>query len=357
MEENTGRKKSGFAAGLLTGIVIMLMISILGFGGWYIVNRNSSGSYTSENVTEGDVSKKLDKLNKLIDKYYLYQDEVDQDALVEGIYSGYAAALGDPYTVYYNKDETKALMESTSGTFSGVGATLTRDADTKAVTIVNVYQDSPAEKAGLKANDVIKAVDGTAMENSSNVTEAITSSGGNKVVFTVARDGKNVDVTVEPKMVEVESYDTGFVVYGDRVKTSPIGTLKYSVEEVGYSVKTVIQSLGMLFTGKIGFNSLLGPVGTVSTMSEIVEESKADGAFYVFLNLMNLAALISANLGVMNLLPIPALDGGRLVFLIIEALRGKPVKREHEGIVNFVGMILLVILMIVVLLKDIMALF
>lgn len=197
--------------------------------------------------------------------------------------------------------------------------------------ISSVTKDSPAEKAGLKANDVIKAVDGTAMENSSSVTEAITSS--------------------------VESYDTGFVVYGDRVKTSPIGTLKYSVEEVGYSVKTVIQSLGMLFTGKIGFDSLLGPVGTVSTMSEIVEESKADGAFYVFLNLMNLAALISANLGVMNLLPIPALDGGRLVFLIIEALRGKPVKREHEGIVNFIGMILLVILMVVVLFKDIMALF
>lgn len=120
------------------------------------MNRNSSGSYTSENVTEGDVSKKLDQLNQLIDKYYLYQDEVDQDALVEGIYSGYAAALGDPYTVYYNKDETKALMESTSGTFSGVGATLTRDADTKAVTIVNVYQDSPAEKAGLKAGDILE---------------------------------------------------------------------------------------------------------------------------------------------------------------------------------------------------------
>lgn len=198
--------------------------------------------------------------------------------------------------------------------------------------ISSVTKDSPAENAGLKANDVIKEVDGVSMENSSNVT-------------------------VEPKMVEVESYDTGFVVYGDRVKTSPIGTLKYSVKEVGYSVKTVIQSLGMLFTGKIGFDSLLGPVGTVSTMSEIVEESKADGAFYVFLNLMNLAALISANLGVMNLLPIPALDGGRLVFLIIEALRGKPVKREHEGIVNFIGMILLVILMVVVLFKDIMALF
>ena len=68
-------------------------------------------------------------------------------------------------------------------------------------------------------------------------------------------------------------------------------------------------------------------------MSNIVEESKADGTFYVILNLLNLAGLISANLGVMNLLPIPALDGGRLVFLILEVLRGKPVKKEHEGMV------------------------
>ena len=83
----------------------------------------------------------------------------------------------------------------------------------------------------------------------------------------------------------------------------------------------------------------------------------SDTACTSLLRTINLAALISANLGVMNLLPIPALDGGRLVFLIIEALRGKPVKREHEGIVNFIGMILLVILMVVVLFKDIMALF
>lgn len=234
---------------------------------------------------------------------------------------------------------------------------------------IDVIKDnSPATEAGLQEGDVITKVNGHKVTfyrdfyfyrayNADKTLNITFTRDGEKMTTTVTPQHINVDVTVEPKMVEVESYDTGFVVYGDRVKTSPIGTLKYSVEEVGYSVKTVIQSLGMLFTGKIGFDSLLGPVGTVSTMSEIVEESKADGAFYVFLNLMNLAALISANLGVMNLLPIPALDGGRLVFLIIEALRGKPVKREHEGIVNFIGMILLVILMVVVLFKDIMALF
>ncbi len=224
-------------------------------------------------------------------------------------------------------------------------------------TISSIADDSPARAAGLKTNDLIKTVNGVTMESSSQITEAIASSGEEAVTFTVTRDGKDIDITAEPKLVEVESYDVGFVIYGDRVKVSPIDTLKYSVKEVGYSVRMVVKSLGMLFTGKLGFDTLVGPVGTVSTMSEIVEESKADGAFYVFLNLINLTALISANLGVMNLLPIPALDGGRLVFLIIEALRGKPVKREHEGIVNFIGMILLVILMVVVLFKDIMALF
>lgn len=112
-----------------------------------------------------------------------------------------------------------------------------------------------------------------------------------------------------------------------------------------------------MFTGKVGINDLSGPVGTVSIMSDIVEESKADGAFYVFLNLLNLAGLISSNLGVMNLLPIPALDGGRLVFLVLEVLRGKPVKKEHEGIVHFVGMILLLILMVYIMFKDIRGLF
>ena len=164
-------------------------------------------------------------------------------------------------------------------------------------------------------------------------------------------------LNVTPDSVENEYYYTGFASYGARQKVSPISVIGYAFKEVGYSVNTVVKSLGMMFTGQVGINDLSGPVGTVSAMSNIVEESKADGTFYVILNLLNLAGLISANLGVMNLLPIPALDGGRLVFLILEVLRGKPVKKEHEGMVHFVGMIFLFVLMIYVMFKDIRGLF
>jgi regulator of sigma E protease len=84
-----------------------------------------------------------------------------------------------------------------------------------------------------------------------------------------------------------------------------------------------------------------------------VEASKTDGALYIFLNLANLCILLSANIGVMNLLPIPALDGGRLLFLIIEALRGKPIDKKKEGYVHIAGFLFLILLMVFVMFNDI----
>ena len=164
-------------------------------------------------------------------------------------------------------------------------------------------------------------------------------------------------LNVTPDSVENEYYYTGFASYGARQKVSPISVIGYAFKEVGYSVNTVVKSLGMMFTGQVGINDLSGPVGTVSAMSNIVEESKADGTFYVILNLLNLAGLISANLGVMNLLPIPALDGGRLVFLILEVLRGGPGGGGGGGGGRGGGMIFLFVLMIYVMFKDIRGLF
>ena len=201
------KKKKGYGAGIVTGVLATVLIGLLLLGGFRVIT-NTSGSYASGKVTEKEVSKKLDKLNALIDKYYLYGDEIDTDQLAEGIYSGYTSALGDKYTVYYDEDETKALMESTSGTFSGVGATLTKkDADTGFVTIVNVYEDSPAEKAGLKAGDILEKIDEHEVgdEQLDTVVSWIKGEKGTDVKITVLRDGEELELTATRDTIEVKT--------------------------------------------------------------------------------------------------------------------------------------------------------
>lgn len=200
------KKKKGYGAGIVTGILATVLVGLLLLGGFRVIT-NTAGSYASGKVTEKEVSKKLDKLNALIDKYYLYEDEIDTEKLAEGIYSGYTSALGDKYTVYYDEDETKALMESTSGTFSGVGATLTKDADTGYATIVNVYEDSPAEKAGLKAGDILEKIDDHEVgdEQLDTVVSWIKGEKGTDVKITVLRDGEELELTATRDTIEVKT--------------------------------------------------------------------------------------------------------------------------------------------------------
>ena len=100
-----------------------------------------------------------------------------------------------------------------------------------------------------------------------------------------------------------------------------------------------------------------GPVGMAQTVTQIYDQSKPDGIYYIWLNMLNFAILLSANLGVLNLLPFPALDGGRLVFLLVEAVRGKPVPPEKEGLVHMIGMACLMLLMVFVLYNDLTKIF
>jgi regulator of sigma E protease len=141
------------------------------------------------------------------------------------------------------------------------------------------------------------------------------------------------------------------------VKQNPAATIGYAFKEVGYWIEIVLKSVGMMFTGQVSINDLSGPVGVVDSVNTVVEQSKPEGTWMVCLNLFNYIVMLSANLGVMNLLPLPALDGGKLLFLVIEALRGKPVKAEHEGMVHFIGMVLLMFLMVYIMFKDIAGLF
>lgn len=206
-EKETGKKKNSFRSGLLTGILATVLVFGLFFGGYQVAQHVTGSHYASGKVSEKDVSKKLDQINGLIEKYYLYGDEIDTDKLTEGIYSGYTTALGDKYTVYYDKDETKSLMESTSGTFSGVGATVTKNADTGYATIVNVYEDSPAEKAGLKAGDVLEKIDDHEVgdEELDTIVSWIKGEKGTDVTIQILRDGEELTLTATRDTIEVKT--------------------------------------------------------------------------------------------------------------------------------------------------------
>lgn len=229
--------------------------------------------------------------------------------------------------------------------------------------IRDVMEGYPAQEAGVLPGDVITKMNNQKITIYRDISLYTALHQGEDVDLEILRDGKIFRTTISPKLSEEGYYYMGIITYNERVKTSPLETLKYSLYEVQYQITTTIKSLGMLFGGRVSVNELSGPVGIVNMVGEVVEGSTSEEAdtatnvFSVFLNVMNFSILLSANLGVMNLLPLPALDGGRLVFLAIEAVRGKPINKEKEGMVHFVGLMLLMVLMVFVLFNDIRKLF
>ena len=122
----------------------------------------------------------------------------------------------------------------------------------------------------------------------------------------------------------------GFSTSGERIKVNPWETILYAFREVWYWITTVIELLGRMVTGRLSLNSLSGPVGTVSAISNVIDASSSDGAFFVLMNVLYIGIMLSANLGIMNLLPIPGLDGGRLLLYLIEAIMGRPVPKKKR---------------------------
>lgn len=220
--------------------------------------------------------------------------------------------------------------------------------------IEDVMPGYAAESAGLTAGDEIVKIDHKNIHFYKEVSMYSLFHPGEEVSLTYIRDGERHTVNLTPTYDE----ESGRYLYGlygaaGYTKYGPLKTLRYSAYEVKYWIQYTIGSLKMLVTRQVSFNDLSGPVGIVKVIGDTYEASRPDGYFYVFINMLNLAILLSANLGVMNLLPIPALDGGRLVFLVIEAIRRKRLNEEKEGMVHFIGLLCLFALMILVLFNDV----
>lgn len=218
--------------------------------------------------------------------------------------------------------------------------------------IGSVVPNSAAQEAGLKKGDVITEINGKNIHLFREISDYNQFHQGEKVTLEYNRDGKTHEAILTPKKNEQGLYLIG-VTQAKYKKANAFTALQYGLYEVEYWIETTLESLKMLFTGKIGMDQLSGPVGIVDVVGDTYEANKAYGVSSVIFSLINLSILLSANLGVMNLLPIPALDGGRLIFLFIEAIRGKRVPPEKEGMVHFVGLMLLFGLMIFVLFNDI----
>jgi regulator of sigma E protease len=217
--------------------------------------------------------------------------------------------------------------------------------------ITDVVRDGPAQSAGMKDGDLIKAVDSKPIDTWQEFAAIIQESPGVPLQFEVDRNGDLMTLDVVPATLKEAGKEFGQigVRYTSPVVKNPLKAVQYGAEETIVWFKRIAGLLGELVTGQLSLDALSGPVGIYQATGEMAKS----GIYY----LMNWAAILSINLGIMNLLPLPALDGGRLLFFLFEAIRGKPIDKQKEGMVHFVGIMLLMLLMLVVTWNDIQRFF
>ena len=210
---------------------------------------------------------------------------------------------------------------------------------------------SYAESSGLMTDDRIVAVNGVSVHIGDEAVYQMMHRGTEPLTLTVIRNGEKV-VLDNVILGTEEEIGTRFGVVDFQVyaeQKTPGNVIKHAFFRSVNTVRMIWEGLFDLITGRYGMEAVSGPVGVTKALGEAAEQGAPD--------LIYLAVVISMNLGVMNLLPLPALDGGRLVFQLVELIRRKPVKAEVEGFVHFAGLVLLMILMVVVAVKDVITLF
>lgn len=271
--------KKGFLKGALTGALAMLVITAAIGAGVIVINHIDLGSMKksgSDQVVGQYTEKKLEELKGLIDEVYLHEEEVDEEALTEGIYQGYIAALNDPYSAYYTAEETKEMMESTSGEYSGIGALMSQNRETGVITIANVYENSPAAEAGMKNEDILYKVEGEEVTgvDLSEVVTRVKGEEGTEVKMTLLRgaDRQEIEVTAVRRKLQTQtvSYE---------MKEGQIGYIRVSeFDEVTLEqfreAKAALESQGM---ASMLIDLRGNPGGNLSTVCDMLREILPEG--------------------------------------------------------------------------------
>ncbi len=225
--------------------------------------------------------------------------------------------------------------------------------------VVNtVTGGSAAADAGLAAGDRITSLNGEKIHIFKEISLFMQIYNGGEVTVGYERDGQKYQTKLTPTYDEsVGTYLLG-ISNDEIVELKGLDGIKYAWYEMRFNIKMTYKSLGMLLGGRVTRQDVAGPVGiAVNLVGKTYEESKDYGWTMVLVQMLNITLMLSVNLGILNLLPLPALDGGRLVFLLIEVIRGKPIAPEKEGMVHFIGMMFFMILMVFLFFNDLSNIF
>ncbi len=223
----------------------------------------------------------------------------------------------------------------------------------------DITEGSAAAAAGLQKGDVIVRIGREPIHFFREVSLISALNQGETMEIVYEREGQGRSSTVLlPQYSEDDGrYYMGIVNGGAYMKCNPLQVFQYGFYEVEYWVKITYKSLVMLVQGQVSKDDVSGPVGIAQFVGESYDQAEKNyGTPYAILTMLEIIVLLSVNLGIMNLLPLPALDGGRLVFMFVEVIRGKPVPPEKEGMVHFAGLVVLMALMVFIMYNDIMKL-
>ncbi len=221
-----------------------------------------------------------------------------------------------------------------------------------------VEQGSPAYEAGLRAGDEIVSINGEKVHlyREIQVISQLNADGDDYEIV-AKRDGQKFTVNFAPYFDEEYGRYFMGIAGCEYANMQGIRSVKYGFYEVRYAARSTYKSLLMMIQGKVKSEEMSGIVGIANMVGETYDAAKPAGWANVLLTMMSLSTLLSVNLGIINLLPLPALDGGRLVFLAWEVVRGKPVPPDKEGMVHAIGFIFFMILMVFLVFNDIKNIF
>ncbi|MGN0280179.1 MAG: RIP metalloprotease RseP [Lachnospiraceae bacterium] len=225
-------------------------------------------------------------------------------------------------------------------------------------TVGKVIENSAAMEAGLQEGDVITRINHERIHFYREVMLISSLNKGETMEVHYERDGQKGVTYITPKYSEEDQrYYIGIANGGEFLKCNPLQVFQYGFYEVEYWVKLTFKSLGMVLQGQVTKEDVSGPIGIAKLVGDSYDHAEENyGTASAILTMLEIVVLLSVNLGILNLLPFPALDGGRLVFMLIEVVRGKPIPPEKEGMVHFAGLVVLMLLMVFVMYNDIMKL-